>query len=58
MKKGVSMDKYRCTVCGYIYDPQKGDSDNGVAPGTAFADLPDAWVCPECGVGKEMFEKI
>lgn len=52
------MDKYRCTVCGYIYDPEKGDSDNGVNPGTAFNDLPDAWLCPECGVGKDMFEKI
>lgn len=52
------MDKYRCTVCGYIYDPEKGDRDNGVNPGTAFNDLPDAWLCPECGVGKDMFEKI
>ena len=52
------MDKYRCTVCGYIYEPEKGDPDNGVNPGVAFADLPDAWLCPECGVGKDMFEKI
>lgn len=52
------MDKYRCTVCGYIYDPEKGDPDNGANPGTAFNDLPDAWLCPECGVGKDMFEKI
>ncbi len=52
------MDKYRCTVCGYIYEPEKGDPDNGVNPGTAFEDLPDTWLCPECGVGKDMFEKI
>ncbi len=52
------MAKYKCTVCGYIYDPAKGDPDNGVAPGTAFENLPDTWVCPECGVAKDMFEKI
>jgi len=52
------MAKYRCTVCGYIYDPAVGDPDNGIKPGTAFADLPDTWVCPECGVGKDMFEQI
>jgi rubredoxin len=52
------MDKYRCIVCGYIYDPLKGDPDNGVAAGTAFKDLPDNWVCPECGVGKDSFEKV
>ena len=52
------MDKYRCTVCGYIYDPAIGDSGQAVNPGTAFEDLPDTWVCPECGVGKELFEKI
>lgn len=53
---GKLMTKYVCTICGYIYDPAKGDPDNGVAPGTAFEDLPDDWVCPECGVGKDMFE--
>lgn len=52
------MAKYRCTVCGYIYDPQTGDPDNDINPGTAFEDLPDTWVCPECGVGKDMFEKV
>ena len=51
------MDKYECTVCGYIYDPAKGDPDSGVAEGTAFEDLPDDWVCPVCGAGKEAFEK-
>lgn len=52
------MDKYRCLVCGYIYDPAKGDPDNGCPAGTAFTDLPSTWVCPECGVGKDQFEKI
>ena len=52
------MEKYKCTVCGYIYDPVKGDSTQSIKPGTAFADLPDSWVCPECGVSKDMFEKI
>ncbi|HTZ10920.1 MAG TPA: rubredoxin [Candidatus Margulisiibacteriota bacterium] len=52
------MDKYKCTVCGYIYDPQLGDFTQGIKPGTAFAQLPESWVCPECGVGKDMFEKV
>lgn len=52
------MDKYRCTVCGYIYDPAKGDPTQDIKPGTSFSDLPDTWVCPECGVDKSMFEKI
>ena len=52
------MSKYRCTVCGYIYDPAAGDSSAGIAPGTSFENLPDNWVCPQCGVGKDMFEKI
>ena len=49
------MTKYVCDVCGYVYDPAAGDPDNGVAPGTAFDDLPDDWVCPECGAEKDMF---
>ena len=52
------MEKYRCTVCNYVYDPQIGDPDNGIKAGTSFGDLPDTWVCPECGVEKTMFEKI
>lgn len=52
------MAKYKCTVCGYIYDPELGDSTQGIKPGTPFEQLPDDWVCPECGVGKDMFEKI
>ncbi len=51
------MDKYECLACGYIYDPKIGDPDNGIAPGTAFEDLPDDWVCPDCGAGKDQFEK-
>ncbi len=51
------MDKYRCTVCGYIYDPKVGDADNGIEPGIAFEDLPDDWVCPLCGAAKSEFEK-
>ena len=54
-KELSAMDKYVCDVCGYVYDPAAGDPDNGVEPGTAFEDLPDEWVCPECGVGKDEF---
>lgn len=50
--------KYRCTLCSYVYDPAVGDSDNGVPPGTAFEDLPEDWVCPECGAGPEDFEPV
>ena len=49
--------KYVCTVCGFIYDEAAGDPDNGVAPGTAWADVPEDYVCPLCGVGKNMFEQ-
>ena len=51
------MDKYVCVVCGYVYDPEEGDPDNGVEPGTAFEDIPDDWTCPICGAGKDQFEK-
>ena len=51
------MDKYVCTVCGYVYDPEQGDVDNDIKPGTSFENLPDTWVCPICGVGKDEFEK-
>jgi rubredoxin len=57
IERNEHMDKYLCTVCGYIYDPATGDPENGIRPGTPFADLPGDWVCPECGVGKELFEK-
>ncbi|NLJ75446.1 MAG: rubredoxin [Firmicutes bacterium] len=52
------MTKWECTVCGYIYDPELGDSTQGIEPGTDFNDLPDDWVCPECGVGKDLFEEL
>jgi flavin reductase (DIM6/NTAB) family NADH-FMN oxidoreductase RutF/rubredoxin len=59
-KEGVMADKkkYKCLVCGYIYDPEKGDPDNGVSPGTAFEEIPDDWVCPVCGAGKDQFEPV
>ena len=53
--KGVLIMKYMCEPCGYIYDPAEGDPDGGIAPGTAFEDIPDDWCCPVCGVGKEDF---
>jgi len=52
------MERWVCNACGYIYDPAQGDSDGGIEPGTAFEDLPDDWVCPDCGVGKDEFSKI
>lgn len=51
------MKKYVCTVCGYVYDPEKGEPDQGIAPGTKFEDLPEDYVCPACGVGIDMFEE-
>ncbi len=50
--------KYRCLLCSYVYDPAVGDPDNGVPPGTAFEDLLEDWVCPECGAGQEDFEPV
>ena len=50
--------KYRCEVCGWIYDPAKGDPDHGIAPGTAFEDIPEDWVCPVCGASKSQFTPI
>ncbi len=51
------MQEYLCTLCGYVYDPAVGDPDNGVDPGTEFKDVPDDWLCPICGAGKEDFEE-
>lgn len=51
------MKKYVCVVCGYIYDPVVGDPDNDVAPGTAWKEVPEDWLCPLCGVGKDEFEE-
>ncbi|MCX7970159.1 MAG: rubredoxin [Negativicutes bacterium] len=52
------MAKYKCMACGYIYEEEMGDPSNGVKPGTVWADVPEDWVCPLCGVGKETFEKV
>lgn len=51
------MAKFKCNICGYVYDPELGDADNGIDAGTAFEDLPDDWVCPICAVGKEDFSE-
>jgi len=52
------MTKWECFVCGYIYDPGKGDILSGIAPGVPFEELPEDWVCPECGADKESFGKV
>ena len=52
------MDKYRCVICDYIYDPELGDPDSGIAPGTSFDDIPEDWVCPLCGADKSNFELV
>ena len=51
------MDKYICEVCGYEYDPEKGDPDGSISPGTKFEDIPEDWVCPLCGASKSEFKK-
>jgi rubredoxin len=50
------MKKYNCVVCGYVYDPETGDPDGDISPGTAWEDVPDDWLCPVCGAGKDEFE--
>jgi len=57
-KKDYDMKKYVCDVCGYVYDPAAGDPDNGVAAGTPFEQIPDDWVCPECGADKSQFSLV
>ncbi len=52
------MKRYQCIVCGYFYDPVEGDPDSGIAPGTAFEDIPENWFCPVCGVSKRDFEAV
>ena len=56
-EREIRMKKYTCTVCGWVYDEAAGDPDNGIAPGTKWEDLPDDFVCPLCGVGKDQFEE-
>lgn len=53
----LKVEIWVCSICGYEYNPENGDPENGIAPGTKFEDLPEDWVCPICGVGKDMFEK-
>ena len=57
-EKKMENKKYVCTVCGYEYDPEVGDPDNGIAPGPPFENLPEDWVCPLCGLGKDAFEEV
>lgn len=57
-QKTMDNQKYVCEVCDWVYDPAVGDPDNGIDPGTAFKDLPDDWVCPICGVGKDQFAPV
>lgn len=52
------MKKWKCSICGYIYDPSIGDPDNGVKPGTAFEEISEDWACPACGATKDMFEPV
>lgn len=53
----IGMEKWECTVCGWIYDPAAGDPDGGIAPGTPFEKIPETWVCPVCGATKDAFVK-
>ncbi len=55
--EAIKAPKYKCTVCGYIYDPELGDPDGGIKPGTPFEEMPDDWVCPVCGASKSEFER-
>lgn len=52
------MQTWQCKACPYVYDPELGDPESGIAPGTPFEELPDDWLCPECVLGKEFFEPI
>ena len=54
----MAFKKFQCIVCGFIYDEELGLPEEGIAPGTRWADIPDNWVCPECGVGKADFEMV
>jgi rubredoxin len=52
------MKKYKCIICGHVYDPREGDPDSGIKPGTPFENIPDGWVCPVCKVGKEYYVEM
>ena len=58
MSTSEDLRKWQCKACPYVYDPERGDPDNGIAPGTPFEELPDDWLCPDCVLGKEFFEPI
>jgi rubredoxin len=59
MSKVIDMaQRYQCSICGYIYDPQKGDAESGIAPGTPFSGLPESWRCPVCGASKDDFTEL
>ncbi len=57
-RRVVMAKRYECEPCGYIYDPRIGDTDGGIAPGVSFEELPENWICPKCGVGKEYFHPV
>jgi rubredoxin len=57
-ERRVEMQKYKCKVCDYVYDPAKGSPESGIKPGVPFEELPEKWVCPVCGAEKDQFEKI
>jgi flavin reductase (DIM6/NTAB) family NADH-FMN oxidoreductase RutF/rubredoxin len=57
-KKETALPTYQCTICGYTYEPEKGDPDGGIAPGTPFEDIPDSWTCPVCGAAKDQFKAV
>jgi rubredoxin len=52
------MEQWKCTICGYLYNPETGDPEGEIPPGTSFESLPDSWMCPVCGAGKEDFTKV
>jgi rubredoxin len=56
LRKAKTMQKYVCSTCGHVYDPEDGDPGSGIPPGTLFEDLPEDWVCPVCGASKDDFE--
>jgi rubredoxin len=57
-KVATSIIKYKCNICGYIYDPEAGNPDGGIKPGTPFEKIPDSWACPVCGAAKDIFAKL
>jgi len=58
MSEAEPFKKWMCVVCGWIYDEEMGDPDSGIAPGTRWDEIPESWVCPDCGAGKEDFEMV